>query len=361
VIREELEQVRDAFGDVRRTEILETQVDLTLEDLIPEEDVVVTLSHGGYAKSQPTGTYQAQRRGGRGKSATRIKDEDFVDKLWVVNSHDTLLCFSTRGKIYWLKVYELPQAGRGSRGRPIVNLLPLEAEERITAVLPIREYTEGEYVFMATEQGTVKKTPLTAFSRPRATGIIAVDLRGDDRLVDVQLTDGEREIMLFASSGKAIRFQESDVRPMGRTAAGVRGIRLAPGQRVIALIIVGEGNILTATANGYGKQTPVDEYPVYRRGGQGVIAIQTSERNGELVGALQVDEGHELVLISTSGTLVRTSVSGVSVLSRNTQGVRLIRLDEGDQLCGLDLLHSEDEVAEEGAADAADEEAGAED
>jgi DNA gyrase subunit A len=361
VIREELEQVREAFGDERRTEILETQVDLTLEDLIPEEDVVVTLSHGGYAKSQPTGTYQAQRRGGRGKSATRIKDEDFVDKLWVVNSHDTLLCFSTRGKIYWLKVYELPQAGRGSRGRPIVNLLPLEAEERITAVLPIREYTEGEYVFMATEQGTVKKTPLTAFSRPRATGIIAVDLRDDDRLVDVQLTDGEREIMLFASSGKAIRFKEADVRPMGRTAAGVRGIRLAPGQRVIALIIVGEGNILTATANGYGKRTPVDEYPVYRRGGQGVIAIQTSERNGELVGALQVDEGHELVLISTSGTLVRTSVSGVSVLSRNTQGVRLIRLDEGDQLCGLDLLHNEDDVAEEGAADATDEEAGADD
>jgi DNA gyrase subunit A len=347
VIRGELEEVRETFGDERRTEIVETQVDLTLEDLIPEEDVVVTLSHGGYAKSQPTGTYQAQRRGGRGKSATRIKEEDFVDKLWVVNSHDTLLCFSTRGKMYWLKVYELPQAGRGSRGRPIVNLLPLEQDERITAVLPIRAYTEGLYVFMATERGTVKKTPLTAFSRPRATGIIAVDLRGDDQLVDVQLTDGERDIMLFASSGKSIRFKESDVRPMGRTAAGVRGIRLTDDQSVIALIIVGDGEILTATANGYGKRTPIDDYPVQGRGGWGVIGIQTSDRNGEVVGALQVDETREMVLISSSGTLVRTPVAEVSVLSRNTQGVRLIRLDEGDQLCGLDMLQSEDDVEDD--------------
>ena len=309
--------------------------------------MVVTLSHGGYAKSQATGTYQAQRRGGRGKSATRIKDEDFIDKLWVVNSHDTLLCFSTRGKMYWLKVYELPQAGRGSRGRPIVNLLPLENGERITAVLPIREYTEGDFVFMATEHGTVKKTPLTAFSRPRATGIIAVDLRDDDQLVDVQLTDGERDIMLFASSGKAIRFKEADVRPMGRTAAGVRGIRLTKGQRVIALIIVDEGEILTATANGYGKRTPIDDYPIQGRGGQGVIAIQTSDRNGDLVGSLQVDESREMVLISSSGTLVRTPVAEVSILSRNTQGVRLIRLDKGDQLCGLDVLQNEDDVEDE--------------
>ena len=347
VIRGELEDIREAFGDERRTEIVETQVDLTLEDLIAEEDVVVTLSHGGYAKSQATGTYQAQRRGGRGKSATRIKDEDFIDKLWVVNSHDTLLCFSTRGKMYWLKVYELPQAGRGSRGRPIVNLLPLENGERITAVLPIREYTEGDFVFMATEHGTVKKTPLTAFSRPRATGIIAVDLRDDDQLVDVQLTDGERDIMLFASSGKAIRFKEADVRPMGRTAAGVRGIRLTKGQRVIALIIVDEGEILTATANGYGKRTPIDDYPIQGRGGQGVIAIQTSDRNGDLVGSLQVDESREMVLISSSGTLVRTPVAEVSILSRNTQGVRLIRLDKGDQLCGLDVLQNEDDVEDE--------------
>jgi DNA gyrase subunit A len=347
VIRGELEDIREAFGDERRTEIVETQVDLTLEDLIAEEDVVVTLSHGGYAKSQATGTYQAQRRGGRGKSATRIKDEDFIDKLWVVNSHDTLLCFSTRGKMYWLKVYELPQAGRGSRGRPIVNLLPLENGERITAVLPIREYSEGHFVFMATEHGTVKKTPLTAFSRPRATGIIAVDLRDDDQLVDVQLTDGERDIMLFASSGKAIRFKEADVRPMGRTAAGVRGIRLTKGQRVIALIIVDEGEILTATANGYGKRTPIDDYPIQGRGGQGVIAIQTSDRNGDLVGSLQVDESREMVLISSSGTLVRTPVAEVSILSRNTQGVRLIRLDKGDQLCGLDVLQNEDDVEDE--------------
>jgi DNA gyrase subunit A len=348
VIRSELEEIRDAFGDERRTEIVETRVDLTLEDLIPEENVVVTLSHGGYAKSQPTTTYQAQRRGGRGKSATRMKDEDFIDKLWAVNSHDTLLCFSTRGKMYWLKVYELPQAGRGSRGRPIVNLLPLEAEERITAVLPIREYTEGQFVFMATEKGTVKKTPLTAFSRPRATGIIAVDLRDDDALVDVQLTDGGKDIMLFASSGKSIRFRESDVRPMGRTAAGVRGIRVSGDQHVIALIIVGEGEILTATTNGYGKRTPIDDYPVQGRGGQGVIGIQTSERNGSLVGALQVETAREMVLISSSGTLVRTPVDEVSVLSRNTQGVRLIRLDKGDQLVGLDLLQDDEDMDDEG-------------
>ena len=352
VIRGELEEIREAFGDERRTEIVETRVDLTLEDLIPEENVVVTLSHGGYAKSQPTTSYQAQRRGGRGKSATRIKDEDFIDQLWAVNSHDTLLCFSTRGKMYWLKVYELPQAGRGSRGRPIVNLLPLEAEERITAVLPIREYTEGQFIFMVTEKGTVKKTPLTAFSRPRATGIIAVDLRDDDALVDVQLTDGEKDIMLFASSGKSIRFRESDVRPMGRTAAGVRGIRVSGDQHVIALIIVGEGEILTATTNGYGKRTPIDDYPVQGRGGQGVIGIQTSDRNGDLVGALQVENAREMVLISSSGTLVRTPVDEVSVLGRNTQGVRLIRLDKGDHLVGLDLLQDEEDIDDEGDDDA---------
>ena len=352
VIRGELEEIREAFGDERRTEIVETRVDLTLEDLIPEENVVVTLSHSGYAKSQPTTSYQAQRRGGRGKSATRIKDEDFIDQLWAVNSHDTLLCFSTRGKMYWLKVYELPQAGRGSRGRPIVNLLPLEAEERITAVLPIREYTEGQFIFMVTEKGTVKKTPLTAFSRPRATGIIAVDLRDDDALVDVQLTDGEKDIMLFASSGKSIRFRESDVRPMGRTAAGVRGIRVSGDQHVIALIIVGEGEILTATTNGYGKRTPIDDYPVQGRGGQGVIGIQTSDRNGDLVGALQVENAREMVLISSSGTLVRTPVDEVSVLGRNTQGVRLIRLDKGDHLVGLDLLQDEEDIDDEGDDDA---------
>jgi DNA gyrase subunit A len=346
VIRTELQDVREQFGDERRTEILETQVDLTLEDLIPEEDRVVTFSHGGYAKSQPLDTYQAQRRGGRGKSATRMKEEDFIEKLFVANSHDTLLCFSTRGKVYWLKVYQLPQAGRGSRGRPIVNLLPLEADERITAVLPIREYSEDKYVFMATAEGTVKKTSLASFSRPRSNGIIAVDFRGDDELVDVAVTDGERDIMLFATSGKAIRFREADVRAMGRTAAGVRGIRLDPGHRVIALIIVGEGDILTATAHGFGKRTPVAEYPVKGRGGKGVISIQTTERNGNVVGALQVSEGDEVVLISSAGTLVRTAIADISVVSRNTQGVTLIRLDDKDMLVGLDAFQA-DEVDDE--------------
>ncbi len=342
VIRTELQDIRSQFADPRRTEIIQTQVDLTLEDLIPEEDRVVTFSHGGYAKSQPVDSYQAQRRGGRGKSATRMKEEDFIDSLFVANSHDTLLCFSTRGKVYWMKVYELPQAGRGSRGRPMVNLLPLEPEERITAVLPIREYEEDKYIFMATAGGTVKKTPLTAFSRPRTSGIIAVVLRDEDELVDVAVTDGARNIMLVATSGKAIRFRESDVRGMGRTAAGVRGIRLDPGHAVISLIIVGEGDILTATEHGYGKRTPIDEYPVKGRGGKGVIAIQTTERNGRVVGALQVEESHEVVLISSAGTLVRTSVDEISVVGRNTQGVRLIRLDEGDSLVGLDVLQADE-------------------
>jgi DNA gyrase subunit A len=301
---------------------------------------VVTLSHGGYAKSQPVTAYQAQRRGGRGKSATRVKEEDFVDKLWIANSHDTLLCFSSRGKAYWLKVYEVPQAGRGSRGRPFVNLLPLESDERINAVLPVRDFTADRFVFMVTSNGTVKKTPLTNFSRPRTSGIIAVDLREGDRLVDVAMTDGEKHIMLFGSHGKAIRFAECDVRPMGRTAAGVRGIRLPEGEEVIALIIVDEGDILTATEHGYGKRTPVGEYPVYRRGGQGVIAIQTNKRNGALVGALQILGDDEIMLISSNGTLVRTSVDEISVVGRNTQGVRLIRLDKGDRLVGLDRIEA---------------------
>jgi DNA gyrase subunit A len=343
VIREELTEIQEQYGDERRTEIIENQVDLTLADLIPQEDRVVTFSHGGYAKSQALGSYQAQRRGGRGKSATRMKEEDFIATLFVANSHDTLLCFSTRGKVYWMKVYELPQAGRGSRGRPLVNLLPLEAEERITAVLPIREYEEDKYIFMATTSGTVKKTSLASFSRPRASGIIAIDLRGDDELVDVAVTEGDRTIMLFASSGKAIRFRESNVRPMGRTAAGVRGIRLEPEQKVISLIIVGDGDILTATENGYGKRTAVSEFPVKGRGGKGVIAIQTTERNGKVVGALQVEESDEVVLISGAGTLVRTPVGEISMVGRNTQGVTLIRLDKGDSLVGMDVLQAEEE------------------
>ena len=344
VIRAELMEVRDAFGDERRTEIVKDHTDLSDEDLIPREEVVVTLSHGGYAKAQPVGAYQAQRRGGRGRSATKVKDEDFIDKLFVANTHDTLLCFSSRGKMYWLKVYQVPQASRGSRGKPIVNLLPLEEGERINAVLPTKEFDASNFVFMATSRGTVKKTPLSLFSRPRASGIIAIDLRNDDRLVDVAITDGKREIILVASSGKAIRFKEEDVRPMGRGAAGVRGIRLSPEHDVIALCVVGEGLLLSATANGYGKRTAVDEFPIQGRGGQGVIAIQTSARNGRTVGALQVREDDEIMLISSSGTLVRTLVSEISIIGRNTQGVRLIRVQSGQRLVGLARIESiEDE------------------
>ena len=346
VIRAELIEVRDAFGDERRTEIVKDHTDLSDEDLIPREEVVVTLSHGGYAKAQPVGAYQAQRRGGRGRSATKVKDEDFIDKLFVANTHDTLLCFSSRGKMYWLKVYQVPQASRGSRGKPIVNLLPLEEGERINAVLPTKEFDASNFVFMATSRGTVKKTPLSLFSRPRASGIIAIDLRNDDRLVDVAITDGKREIILVASSGKAIRFKEEDVRPMGRGAAGVRGIRLSPEHDVIALCVVGEGLLLSATANGYGKRTAVDEFPVQGRGGQGVIAIQTSARNGRTVGALQVREDDEIMLISSSGTLVRTPVSEISIIGRNTQGVRLIRVQSGQRLVGLARIESIEDADE---------------
>jgi DNA gyrase subunit A len=335
VIREELLEVREAYGDARRTEIVEDHSDLSIEDLIPPEEVVVTLSHGGYAKAQPIDVYQAQRRGGRGRSATKVKDQDFIDKLFIANTHDTLLCFSSRGKLYWLKVYQVPQASRGSRGKPIVNLLPLGENERINAVLPIRQFDAGSFVFMATSAGRVKKTPLSLFSRPRSSGIIAVDLRNDDRLVDVAITDGKQEIMLVASNGKAIRFTEGDVRAMGRGAAGVRGIRLAREHEVIALSIVGDGMLLTATENGFGKRTAMDEFPVQGRGGQGVIAIQTTERNGRTVGAMQVMDDDEIMLISSSGTLVRTPVADISIIGRNTQGVRLIRVENGQRLVGL--------------------------
>jgi len=344
VIREELIEVRESYGDERRTEIVQDHSDLSVEDLIPEEEVVVTLSHGGYAKAQPIDVYQAQKRGGRGRSATKVKDEDFIDNLFVANTHDTILCFSSRGKMYWLKVYQVPQASRGSRGKPIVNLLPLEKDERINAVVPIREYDEGHFVFMATSGGTVKKTPLKQFSRPRTNGIIAVDLRGDDKLVDVAITDGKAEILLVASHGKAIRFAESDVRPMGRGAAGVRGIKLPDGHEVIALTIMHDGLILTATENGYGKRTPVDDFPVQGRGGQGVIAIQTTDRNGRTVGAIQVEQEDEIMLISSNGTLVRTGVEDISIMGRNTQGVRLIRVERGQRLVGLARIESiEDE------------------
>tara|TARA_R110002096_G_scaffold124002_5_gene268143 strand:- start:15267 stop:17810 length:2544 start_codon:yes stop_codon:yes gene_type:complete len=347
VIRKELVEVRDAYGDERRTEIVQDHSDLSVEDLIPEEEVVVTLSHGGYAKAQPIEAYQAQKRGGRGRSATKVKDEDFVDNLFVANTHDTILCFSSRGKMYWLKVFQVPQASRGSRGKPIVNLLPLEEGERINAVLPIREYADGHFVFMATSGGTVKKTPLAQFSRPRANGIIAIDLRGDDKLVNVAITDGDAEVLLVASHGKSIRFKESDVRPMGRGAAGVRGIRLPQGHEVIALSIMHDGLILTATENGYGKRTPVDDFPVQGRGGQGVIAIQTTDRNGRTVGALQVADEDEVMLISSNGTLVRTGVDDISIMGRNTQGVRLIRVESGQRLVGLARIEAIDGEDEE--------------
>jgi len=351
VIRTELLEIREQYGDARRTRIETDESDLTMEDLIAPQDVVVTLSHGGYAKAQPVSEYRAQGRGGRGKSATTVKDEDFVDKLFIANTHDTLLCFSSRGQLYWLKVYRLPQAGRGSRGKPIVNLLPLEEGERITAVLPIREYEEGRYVFMATASGTVKKTPLVAFSRQRAAGIIAVGLDAGDRLVGVAITDGTRDVILCTSGGKAIRFSEDDVRAMGRTAAGVRGIRVPGGEDVISLIIPDrDGLILTASENGFGKITPEGEFPVHGRGGQGVIAMQTSERNGRLVAATQVATTDELMFMSSSGTLVRTRAEEISVLGRNTQGVRLIRLDEGERLIGVEPVEAEngDDVEDAG-------------
>ena len=351
VIREELHEVRERYADERRTEIVEDYSDLTIEDLIPEESLVVTLSHAGYAKGQRVADYQAQRRGGRGRAATRMKDEDFIDKLFVAHSHDTLLCFSSRGKVYWLKVYQLPQAGFGSRGRPIVNLLPLEEGERISTVLPIDQYEEDKFVFFATCRGTVKKTPLSAFSRPRSNGIIALDLRDDDRLIGAGITDGNQDIMLFASSGKAIRFSEDDVRPMGRTAAGVRGLRLSTqDDEVIGLTIVADGPIVTATKNGYGKLTPIDEFSVQGRGGQGVIAIRTSPRNGAVVGVLQVSEDDELMLITSAGTLVRTPAADVSVMGRTAQGVRLIRLDSDDSLVGIERVEAlqDDETGQGG-------------
>lgn len=342
VVREELLDVRERYNDPRRSEIIVDSLDLTLEDLITPQDVVVTLSHAGYAKSQPVSTYEAQRRGGRGRSATRMRDEDFIDTLFIANTHDTLLCFSSHGKCYWLKVYELPQGSRASRGRPIVNLLPLEADERINAVLPIKEFDEQHFVFMATSHGTVKKTPLIDFSRPRRNGIIAVDLREGDSLVNVGITDGERDVMLFTDGGQAIRFHESNVRAMGRVATGVRGIRLQEDQQVIQLLILGEGTILTATEHGFGKRTEVEEYPLRGRGGMGVISIRTTERNGKVVAATQVVDENEIMLITRNGTLVRTRASEVSVLSRNTQGVRLISLDSEDQLVGVERIEDID-------------------
>ena len=348
VIREELEEIVTEFGDERRTEITASQHDLTVEDLITEEDRVVTISHGGYAKTQPLSDYQAQRRGGMGKSATAVKDEDFVEHLLIASTHATILCFSNMGKVYWLKVYQIPLAGRNSRGRPMVNLLPLEEGERVTSILPVNEYTEGHYIFMATANGTVKKTALTDFARQRSVGLRALELDDDDVLVGTAITDGSCNVMLFSSEGKAVRFEESEVRAMGRTARGVRGIRLGEGHQMISLIIPqAKGKVLTVSENGYGKRTAVEEFPTKGRGNKGVIAMSTSERNGKLVGAVQVFAGDELMLISNQGTLVRTRTDEVSELGRNTQGVRVIRTKEGEHLVGVERIDEPAEVVDD--------------
>ncbi|MCZ6724085.1 MAG: DNA gyrase subunit A [Gammaproteobacteria bacterium] len=338
VIRLELEAIKEQFNDARRTQIIVDHSDLTVEDLISEEDVVVTISHLGYAKAQPLESYSAQRRGGRGKAATKVKDEDFVEQMFVASTHDTLLCFSTRGKVYWQKVYGLPIGSRTARGRPLVNLLPLEENERITAILPVREYPDDIYIFFATARGKVKRTPLSSFSRPRANGIIALDLREEDSLIGVQLTDNSADLMLFTKSGKGIRIAEQSVRAMGRTAAGVRGIRIKAGDEVISLIAVhsNDGEILFATENGFGKRTRVCDFSTQGRGGQGVISIQTSKRNGQVVGAIKTVDDEEVMLISNAGTLVRTPIEDISVLARNTQGVTLIRLGKNEKLVQIE-------------------------
>ncbi|HXD82899.1 MAG TPA: DNA gyrase subunit A [Rudaea sp.] len=347
VIREELAQIKAQYGDARRTVIQASQEDLDVLDLIAAEDVVVTLSHAGYAKRQPVTTYRAQRRGGKGRSATNMKEEDFVERLWIANTHDTLLAFTSAGRVLWLKVYQIPDASPGARGKPIVNLLPLEADEAVQAILPVREFPDNRYVFFATRKGTVKKTPLSDYSRPRSSGIRAIDIDDGDGLVDVSITDGARDIFLFASNGKAVRFAEDEVRPMGRTAHGVRGIRLTDKAQVVSMIVAeGEGDILTATQRGFGKRTELGEYPRKGRGTQGVIAIQCSERNGNLVGAVQLDDAHELMLISNQGTLVRTRAAEVARVGRNTQGVTLIRLPQEEALVGVvrvEALNGEDE------------------
>lgn len=350
VIHAELTEVKEQFGDQRRTEIMDSTLDLTHEDLITEEDRVVTLSREGYIKAQSLDSYRAQHRGGRGKMATTVKEEDVVRKLLVANTHHTILCFSTTGKVYWLKVYKVPQGGRAARGRPMVNLLPLAKEEQITAILPVKQFDEDHFVFMATELGTVKKVALSQFSRPRSNGKIALELNEGDHLIGVDITDGARDVMLITDAGKAIRFHESDVRPMGRTARGVRGIKMQADQHLISLIILKENQtILTATENGYGQRTPLDAYRPIGRGGQGVRAIQVTERNGKVIGATPVSDDAEVLMISTAGTLVRICVAEISVIGRNTQGVRLIKLSSGEQLVGIEAVVGESQIEEAAA------------
>ena len=342
-IRRELLEIRDQYGDARRTEIVANRLDLTSEDLIAEQDLVVTFSHQGYVKAQPVSEYRAQHRGGRGRSAARVKEEDFIERVFVASSHDTLLCFSSAGKVYWLKVYELPLAGSGSRGRPIVNLLPLAEGERVSAVLAVREFAADRYVLFATRRGLVKKTALADYSRPRSAGIIALDILDGDALVDVALTSGHDHVLLFTDDGKVLRFDERDVRVMGRDARGVRGMSVRDDQAVIGLVVAQEGgDILTVTANGYGKRTPLSDYPLRGRGGMGVISIQTTPRNGPVVGAVQVSDDAEVMLITNAGTAIRTKVASISRLGRNTQGVKLMGVGEGEQLAGLAVVAPEE-------------------
>jgi DNA gyrase subunit A len=345
IINEELVAMKQQFGDKRRSEIVINTQDLSMEDLIAPEDMVVTLSHGGYIKSQPLDDYRAQKRGGRGKQATGTKEDDFIDNLFIANTHDYILCFSSRGRVYWIKVYSIPQGGRASRGKPIVNLVQIEQGEKINAILPVKAFDENRYIFMATSFGTVKKTPLSDFSRPRTSGIIAVGLDEDDYLIGVALTEGKHDVMLFSDGGKAVRFDENDVRPMGRGARGVRGMKLGKGQKVISLLVAEneEVTVLTATENGYGKRTPIGEYTRHGRGSQGMTAIKTSQRNGKVVAARLVREDDEIMLITTGGVLIRTRVNEVREMSRATQGVILINLDEGEKLAGLERVVETDE------------------
>ncbi len=340
MIADELAAVKKQFGDERRSEIVIDTQDLSMEDLITPEDVVVTLSHTGYIKSQPLEDYQAQKRGGRGKQAAKTKEDDVIDNLFIVNTHDYILCFSSRGRAYWIKVYSVPQGGRGSRGKPIVNLLKMDEGERINAILPVKEFDENRFIFMATSLGTVKKIALSRFSRPRVGGIIALALDDEDYLIGVAITEGKHDVMLFSDGGKAMRFDENDVRPMGRSARGVRGMKLNKGQTVISLLVAEneELSVLTATENGYGKRTPISEYARHRRGTQGMISIRTSERNGKVVTARLVKQADEIMLITTGGVLIRTRVKEVRKMARATQGVRLIKLDEGEKLTGLEIV-----------------------
>ncbi len=345
IIADELAAVKKQFGDKRRSEIVVNAQDLGMEDLIAPEDVIVTLSHTGYIKSQPIEDYHAQKRGGRGKQATKTKEDDVIDNLFIVNTHDYILCFSSRGRAYWIKVYSVPQGGRTSRGKPIVNLLQLGEGERINAILPVREFDENRFIFMATSLGTVKKIALSKFSRPRVGGIIAVGLDDGDYLIGVALTEGKHDVMLFSDGGKAMRFDENDVRPMGRSARGVRGMKLGKGQKVISLLVAEneELSVLTATENGYGKRTPISEYARHGRGTQGMISIRTSERNGKVVAARLVKQDDEIMLITTGGVLIRTRVKEVRKMNRATQGVKLINLDEGEKLAGFERVIETDE------------------